>query len=115
MFLFGARKSPQEILRDNQRTLNRAIREMDRERLSLESQERNYLAMAKRAAKAGQISSVRLLTKDAIRVRSQINRFFELRTQLQAVSLRLQTLQSTQSIASVMAGVTKVLHGSLFN
>lgn len=108
MFLFGSRKSPQELLKENQRTINRAIREIDRERLSLETQEKNYLVTAKRAATSGHISSVKIIAKDAIRVRSQINRFFELRTQLQAVSLRLQTLKSTQTIATVMMGVAKV-------
>ena len=114
MFLFGSKKSPQELLKENQRTISRAIREIDRERLSLETQEKNYLAMAKRAASAGHISSVKIMVKDAVRIRSQINKFFELRTQLQAVSLRLQTLRSTQTIATVMGGVTKVTGWTYF-
>ena len=38
--LFGRRKTPEELLRQNQRALNRAMRELDRERQKLETQEK---------------------------------------------------------------------------
>lgn len=38
--LFGRRKTPEELLRQNQRALNRAMRELDRERQKLENQEK---------------------------------------------------------------------------
>lgn len=37
-WLFGRKKTPDELLRQNQRVLNKAIRELDRERIKMEGQ-----------------------------------------------------------------------------
>uniref|UniRef100_A0A3Q3EYS3 Charged multivesicular body protein 2A n=1 Tax=Labrus bergylta TaxID=56723 RepID=A0A3Q3EYS3_9LABR len=54
-FLFGKRKTPEEMLKQNQRALNRAIRELDRERSKLEQQEKKIIADIKKMAKQGQM------------------------------------------------------------
>jgi charged multivesicular body protein 2A len=41
--LFGKEKPLKEVLRDNKRTINRAIREIDRERYSLEQEEKRIV------------------------------------------------------------------------
>lgn len=56
--LFGRRKTPEELLRQNQRALNRAMRELDRERQKLETQEKKIIADIKKMAKQGQMVSV---------------------------------------------------------
>lgn len=53
-FLLG-RKSPAEVLRAHQRALNKAQRELDRERMKLEKQEHKVIMDIKRAAKIGQM------------------------------------------------------------
>lgn len=55
MGLFGERKTPADILRDNKRSLTRAIRDLDRERVKLEQQEKKVIADIKKAAKANQV------------------------------------------------------------
>lgn len=55
--LFGRRKTPEELLRQNQRALNRAMRELDRERQKLETQEKKIIADIKKMAKQGQMVS----------------------------------------------------------
>lgn len=54
-FLFGRRKTPEEMLRQNQRALNRAMRELDREKMKLEQQEKKIIADIKKMAKQGQM------------------------------------------------------------
>uniref|UniRef100_A0A3P9II69 Uncharacterized protein n=2 Tax=Oryzias latipes TaxID=8090 RepID=A0A3P9II69_ORYLA len=54
-FLFGKRKTPEEMLRQNQRALNRAMRDLDRERMKLEQQEKKIIADIKKMAKQGQM------------------------------------------------------------
>lgn len=54
-FLFGRRKTPEEMLKQNQRALNRAMRELDRERMKLEQQEKKIIADIKKMAKQGQM------------------------------------------------------------
>lgn len=47
-------KSQAEQIRENKRMLDRAIRELERERLKIEAQEKKTIADMKRAAKVGQ-------------------------------------------------------------
>uniref|UniRef100_A0A8C3Q0L9 Uncharacterized protein n=1 Tax=Chrysolophus pictus TaxID=9089 RepID=A0A8C3Q0L9_CHRPC len=53
--LFGRRKTPEELLRQNQRALTRAMRELDRERQKLEAQEKKIIIDIKKMAKQGQM------------------------------------------------------------
>lgn len=56
-WLFGKRVTPEEMLRKNQRALNKAIRDLDRERLRMEQQEKKIIADIKKMAKDGQMVS----------------------------------------------------------
>jgi charged multivesicular body protein 2A len=49
------------------------------------------------------------MAKDLVRTRRYIQKFFQMRTQLQAVGLRIQTLRSNQQMADAMRGATRVL------
>ena len=53
MGLFSS-KTPQEIIRENKRMLDRNIRELDRERTTIEGQVKKTLGEMKKMAKAGQ-------------------------------------------------------------
>ena len=54
-WLFGRKKTPEEMLRENQRVLNKAMRELDRERAKMEQQEKKIIADIKKMAKMGQM------------------------------------------------------------
>ena len=54
-FLFGKKKTPEEMLRQNQRALNKAMRDLDRERSQLEQQEKKVIMDIKKMAKMGQM------------------------------------------------------------
>ena len=54
-FLFGKKKTPEEMLRQNQRALNKAMRDLDRERQKMEQQEKKVIADIKKMAKQGQM------------------------------------------------------------
>ena len=56
--LFGKRKTPEEMLRQNQRALNKAMRDLDRERVKMENQEKKVIADIKKMAKQGQMVSI---------------------------------------------------------
>jgi charged multivesicular body protein 2A len=53
--LFGKKKTPAELMRQHQRALTRAQREMDRERSKLEAQEKKLIIDIKNTAKKGQM------------------------------------------------------------
>eukprot|EP00268_Persea_americana_P056353 TRINITY_DN663_c0_g1_i1.p1 TRINITY_DN663_c0_g1~~TRINITY_DN663_c0_g1_i1.p1 ORF type:complete len:224 (-),score=73.23 TRINITY_DN663_c0_g1_i1:406-1077(-) len=108
-FLFGKRKTPAELLRENKRMLDKSIREIERERQSLQNQEKKLILEIKKTAKQGQMGAVKVMAKDLIRTRHQITKFYALKSQLQGVALRIQTLKSTQAMGEAMKGVTKAM------
>ncbi|KAK0406382.1 hypothetical protein QR680_018542 [Steinernema hermaphroditum] len=108
-FLFGRHKTPREQLRQNQRALNKAMRELDRERARLEMQEKTIVADIKKMAKMGQMDSVKIMAKDLIRTRKYVKKFIMLKANIQAVSLKVQTLTSQEAMGDAMKGVTKAM------
>ena len=50
------------------------------------------------------------MAKDLVRTRRYVHKFYQMRTQLQAVSLRIQTLRSNQQMAEAMRGATRASH-----
>lgn len=54
-WLFGKRITPEEMLRKNQRALNKAMRDLDREKMRMEQQEKKIIADIKKLAKDGQM------------------------------------------------------------
>jgi len=108
-FLFGKKKTPKEILREHQRSIQRAQNGIDRERANLQNQEKKVIMEIKKAAKQGQLGAAKIMAKDLVRTRNHIQKFYQMRATLQAVGLRIQTLQSTQTMAEAMKGVTKAM------
>lgn len=109
MWLFGKKKTPAEMLRENKRMLDKSIRELDRERSALQAQEKKLIAEIKKMAKQNQMGAVKVMAKDLVRTRHSVTKFYGLKSQLQGVSLRMQTLKSTQAMADAMRGVTKAM------
>lgn len=110
---FGKRMTPAERLRKHQRALEKAQRELDRERVKLENQEKKLVQDIKKSAKNSQIGACKIQAKDLVRTRRYgynsiricmrrtnlllyfyydryVQKFYSMRTQLQAISLRIQ-------------------------
>ena len=54
-WLFGRRMTPEEMLRKNKRALDKAVRDLDRERMRMEQQEKKIIQDIKKMAKEGQM------------------------------------------------------------
>ena len=100
--------TPQERLRNHQRSLEKAQRELDRERVKLEQQEKKLISDIKKSAKAGQMPACKIMAKDLVRTRRHIHKFYQMKTQLQGISLRIQTVRSNDQMVQAMRGATKV-------
>ncbi|TFK99473.1 Snf7-domain-containing protein [Pterulicium gracile] len=107
--LFGRTVTPAERLRQHQRSLAKAQRELDRERTRLEQSEKKLVADIKKSARNGEMGACKVMAKDLVRTRRYVHKFYQMRTQLQAVSLRIQTLRSNQQMAEAMRGATKAM------
>merc|ERR1719411_2311751 len=60
-------------------------------------------------AKAGQMDAVKIMAKDLVRTRRYVKKFMLMRANIQAVSLKIQTLKSQAAMANAMKGVTKAM------
>lgn len=98
-----------EQMRANKRMINKSIRELERERSNLASQEKKIIQDIKTAAKNNQMSSVKIMAKDLVRTRKYMSKFYEMKSHLQGVQLRMQTMKSTEAMARSMAGATKAM------
>ena len=105
----GQSKTLEEQIKENKRNINKAIRELDRERKKLERQEKKIEKDIKKAAKENQMEAVKIMAKDYIRTKNYKNKFYKMRTQLQGVALRIQTMKSTQAMTTAMKGATRAM------
>merc|ERR1719350_2238357 len=60
-------------------------------------------------AKQGQMDAVKIMAKDLVRTRRYVKKFMLMRANIQAVSLKIQTLKSQSAMANAMKGVTKAM------
>jgi charged multivesicular body protein 2A len=61
--LLGKEKPLKEVLRENKRLINKAVRELDREKRGLENEEKRLTFEIKKAAKENQMQSVKIMAK----------------------------------------------------
>ncbi|KAK7737022.1 ESCRT-III subunit protein did4 [Cytospora paraplurivora] len=106
---FGKRMTPAERLRKNQRLLDKAIRELDQVRVKLEKQEKTLVTQIRQSAQKGQMGAAKIQAKDLVRTRRYVEKFYGMRSQLQKISLRLQTHRTNEQMMQAMKGATVAL------
>ncbi|KAH3668521.1 hypothetical protein OGAPHI_002275 [Ogataea philodendri] len=98
-------------MRKNQRQLERTQRELEREKVKLQQQEKKLMQDIKKSAKANQTKAIKVQARDLVRTRKQVEKFDKMKTQLQAISLRLQTMRSSNQMTSSMKDAARLLNG----
>lgn len=63
----------------------------------------------KKMAKSGQMEAVKIMAKDLVRTRNFVKKFILMRANVQAISLKVQTLKSQAAMANAMKGQSSVL------
>lgn len=91
--------------------MERTQRELDREKRKLETQEKKLIADIKRSAKNGQVTAAKVQAKDLVRTKNYIQKFDNMKTQLQAISLRIQAVRSSDQMTRSMREATILLAG----
>ena len=111
-YVFGREKTQKEVARENVRKIQRAIRELDREKERLGVQEKGLVESLRKQVQggaSGEEGALRAMAKDLVRTRASALKFQNMKTHMQSVLLRMQTAQGTQAMAQAMASVTRVL------
>lgn len=65
--------TPAERLRKNQRLLDKAIRELDQQRVKLEKQEKTLVTQIRQSAQKGQMGACKIQAKDLVRTRRLVH------------------------------------------
>lgn len=75
----------------------------------MEAQEHKLKGQIKKTAKEGQLEAARMLAKDLVRTRANITRMYQMRTQMQSVSMQLTAMRTNEAMASAMGNVVKIM------
>ena len=102
-------KSPEEIAKENKRMLSRAIRTVEREQKKLQNQETKLLKDIKALAQKNQHGPAKILSKDLVRTRSQVNQYYTMISQLKAIEMQLNTATINNNMVNALKGVNQVM------
>eukprot|EP00268_Persea_americana_P008713 TRINITY_DN13406_c0_g1_i2.p1 TRINITY_DN13406_c0_g1~~TRINITY_DN13406_c0_g1_i2.p1 ORF type:complete len:171 (-),score=35.75 TRINITY_DN13406_c0_g1_i2:24-536(-) len=89
--------------RENKRMIDRCIREIARERRSLQNQDKKLILEMKKSAKKGQMRAIKVMAKDLIRKRHQMKRSYALKSQLHGVALQIQVISQFSVLIYLIA------------
>ena len=101
--------SPEEEAKQNKRTIKKAIRDIERERGRLQKQETKTLAEIKKLATQNQHNAAKVMSKDLVRSRAQVNMYYQMGSQLKVIENTLATAQINATMLSSLQGVNKVM------
>jgi len=65
----------------------------------MESEQKKLITNIKKAAKANQEATAKVMVKDLVRSKNYVNRFIMMKTQLNAVGLKIQTMKSHEAMS----------------
>ena len=102
-------KAVKEVIKDNQRTIKRAIRELDRQIKTMGDYEKHLIRDIRKTARENRESTVKVMISDLVRSRGFANRYTLTKAQLNALSLRMQSMKSNETITTAMRDMTKIL------
>ena len=76
----------------------------------MERQEKKLIGDIKKMAKSGQMEAVKIMAKDLVRTRNFVKKFILMRANIQAVSLKIQTLRSQSAMANALKGIKLLIY-----
>eukprot|EP00484_Ammonia_sp_Unknown_P029340 CAMPEP_0197029612 /NCGR_PEP_ID=MMETSP1384-20130603/9026_1 /TAXON_ID=29189 /ORGANISM="Ammonia sp." /LENGTH=217 /DNA_ID=CAMNT_0042458815 /DNA_START=42 /DNA_END=695 /DNA_ORIENTATION=+ len=107
--IFGEKKSVKQIIREQKRINNRSIRQLERELNRIKREEKKSQSEMKRLAKQGQMTAVRHLAKDIVRLRQTQSNFIKLKCELQSLSHQMDSMQANKQLMDSIKNVSKIL------
>lgn len=104
--VFSEEKPISQLIREQQRHLERSIIGVKRSQDELEVQEKTTLADVRKAAALGQQDRCKILAQSIVRSRTCRARLLTLQTNMEGVQLMVKTMTSTQALTESMRNVT---------
>lgn len=107
---FFKKKSVKQIVQENQRILNKSIRELDREKNKLELNERKLISEIKILAQKNQNDACKTLANEVVFIRKNISQIYNTRAKLTGISMKLQSIKNTDMVAQAMKNSAKTMN-----
>ena len=101
--------TPEEELKLNIRILNKAGRDVERQKRRLESQEKVLISEIKKYAKQGDMSNVKIKAKELVQIRHCIKPFTSMKANIQTIKLKCQTFKTQNAMGTILNGVTRTM------
>eukprot|EP00741_Cyanophora_paradoxa_P014913 tig00020830_g14387.t1 len=98
-----------QLLAEQKKGLNKATRELDRERDGLAREEAKLISEIKQAAKRGDQGSAKVLAKQLVRLRAQQQKFAVMRSHVSSVGATASVMKANTTLATAMTGATKAM------
>ncbi|KAK8801941.1 hypothetical protein WA158_006336 [Blastocystis sp. Blastoise] len=100
-------KTPEEIFNENKKVVNKAIREIDRQRMTLERRQKTLETEIRKAAKEGKNNIVKIHAKDFIRCKNAVEKCYNMRAQFGAIQMQLENTRATEAMGRCFEGGLK--------
>lgn len=105
----GNKMTLEEKIKANKRMINRAIRDLERERANLEREEKRLELDIKKLAQKGQMGAVRVAAKDLVRTKKHIEKFHQMTSTLKGLNLKITTMKTSNEITQAMGKMSKAM------
>ncbi|CAL8109096.1 unnamed protein product [Orchesella dallaii] len=108
-FLGFGKKTDKELARENERALRKVGRDLDREKLKLEQEEKKLVLEIKKAANEGNKEVCAILAKQLVQMRKAKTRAYAAKGKIQTVGTTAKVMQANTKMAEVMGETTKAM------
>ncbi|XP_077227750.1 vacuolar protein sorting-associated protein 2.3 [Tasmannia lanceolata] len=109
MNMFAKKPTGKEALRSSKREMSNATRGIEREIGTLQLEEKKLVAEIKRTAKTGNEAATKILARQLIRLRQQIDNLQGSRAQMRGIATHTQAMGAHTAVAAGMQGASKAM------
>ena len=109
MSFFGKKPTQKEQMRETDKVIRKAQRDMTRERNDLERQEKKIQEEIKKAAKTGNKQVATILAKQLVALRKQKTKTYQVGSRMQAIGTQQKMMASNMKMAEAVGTTTKTM------
>ena len=103
------KKTPEEIVKENKRLINKSLRHLERERSKMEREEPKILNDIKKLAQKGLHGPAKIRAKDLARLRNQVSQLYVLGSQLKGITMQLAAVQGNAAVMEALQKSTQAI------
>ncbi|XP_060652537.1 charged multivesicular body protein 2b-B [Drosophila sulfurigaster albostrigata] len=107
--IFGKKPTVKEQQRENDRSLRKATRDIERERRKLEEEEKKLMLDIKRNAASGNNDACRILAKQLVEIRKQKSRSYAASGKIQSIGYQNKNMGANIALGEAMGTTAKTM------